>query len=138
MDGLGEDLGPGSEGNIVLDLPLPPGTLATLWGDDERYISSYLQAFEGCYATGDSPPALRDRLAHPDDWDPAAALAEAQRVEVLAPHRARQRAVGVAQLVDQIATQRRFVLDTQHASAQAHGDTSRPAAWRLTGNSTLT
>ncbi|WPU10888.1 AMP-binding protein [Pseudarthrobacter oxydans] len=54
VDGLGEDLGPGSEGNIVLDLPLPPGTLATLWGDDERYISSYLQAFEGCYATGDS------------------------------------------------------------------------------------
>lgn len=29
-----------------------------------------------CYATGDSPPALRDRLAHPDDWDPAAALAD--------------------------------------------------------------
>ena len=26
----------------------------TLWGNDERYISSYLQAFEGYYATGDS------------------------------------------------------------------------------------
>ena len=54
VDGLGEEVGPGTEGNIVLGLPLPPGTLATLWGDDERYISSYLQAFEGCYATGDS------------------------------------------------------------------------------------
>jgi propionyl-CoA synthetase len=54
VDGLGEEVGPGAEGNIVLGLPLPPGTLATLWGDDERYISSYLQAFEGCYATGDS------------------------------------------------------------------------------------
>jgi propionyl-CoA synthetase len=54
VDGLGVEVAPGTEGNIVLRLPLPPGTLATLWGDDERYISSYLQAFEGCYATGDS------------------------------------------------------------------------------------
>jgi propionyl-CoA synthetase len=54
VDGLGEDVEPGTEGNIVLGLPLPPGTLATLWGDDERYVSSYLQAFEGFYATGDS------------------------------------------------------------------------------------
>ncbi|WP_285242466.1 propionyl-CoA synthetase [Pseudarthrobacter sp. fls2-241-R2A-127] len=54
LDGAGEEVGPGAEGNIVLDLPLPPGTLATLWRNDERYISSYLQAFEGSYATGDS------------------------------------------------------------------------------------
>ena len=54
LDGAGDEVGPGAEGNIVLDLPLPPGTLATLWRNDERYISSYLQAFEGSYATGDS------------------------------------------------------------------------------------
>jgi propionyl-CoA synthetase len=54
VDGLGEDVQAGTEGNIVLGLPLPPGTLTTLWGNDERYVSSYLQAFEGCYATGDS------------------------------------------------------------------------------------
>ena len=54
VDGLGEDVGAGTEGNIVLGLPLPPGTLTTLWGNDERYVSSYLQAFEGSYATGDS------------------------------------------------------------------------------------
>ncbi|MBT2597766.1 AMP-binding protein [Arthrobacter sp. ISL-72] len=54
VDGLGQDVETGTEGNIVLGLPLPPGTLTTLWGNDERYISSYLQAFEGCYATGDS------------------------------------------------------------------------------------
>ncbi|MFF1385475.1 AMP-binding protein [Arthrobacter sp. NPDC058288] len=54
VDGLGEDVETGTEGNIVLGLPLPPGTLTTLWGDDERYVSSYLQAFEGSYATGDS------------------------------------------------------------------------------------
>lgn len=54
VDGFGAEVDPGVEGNIVLDLPLPPGTLTTLWGDDERYRSSYLQAFEGSYATGDS------------------------------------------------------------------------------------
>ncbi|KSU77993.1 propionyl-CoA synthetase [Pseudarthrobacter enclensis] len=54
VDGMGADVGPGVEGNIVLGLPLPPGTLTTLWGNDERFVSSYLQAFEGRYATGDS------------------------------------------------------------------------------------
>ena len=34
-------------------MPLPPGTLPTLWGDDARYVSSYLSAFPGYYLTGD-------------------------------------------------------------------------------------
>ena len=54
VDGSGTEVATGSEGNIVLDLPLPPGTLATLWGSDDRYRASYLEAFEGSYATGDS------------------------------------------------------------------------------------
>ncbi|WP_081736896.1 acetate--CoA ligase [Arthrobacter sp. MA-N2] len=54
VDGNGDAVEPGEEGNIVLRLPLPPGTLTTLWGDDARYISSYLEVFKGCYATGDS------------------------------------------------------------------------------------
>lgn len=54
LDGAGEPVEPGEEGNIVLRLPLPPGTLSTLWRNDERYIASYLSAFPGCYATGDS------------------------------------------------------------------------------------
>ncbi len=54
VDGLGAPVGVGEEGNIVLRLPLPPGTLTTLWGDDQRFIDSYLHAFEGFYATGDS------------------------------------------------------------------------------------
>lgn len=60
LDGAGGEVEPGTEGNIVLGLPLPPGTLTTLWRNDERYISSYLQAFEGCYATGDSGYQDRD------------------------------------------------------------------------------
>ncbi|PYI67027.1 propionyl-CoA synthetase [Arthrobacter livingstonensis] len=54
VDGYGAPVGVGEEGNIVLGLPLPPGTLTTLWGDDQRYVDSYLSAFDGYYATGDS------------------------------------------------------------------------------------
>lgn len=54
VDGKGRELPAETEGNIVIDLPLPPGTLPTLWGGDERFIASYLSAFDGCYATGDS------------------------------------------------------------------------------------
>jgi propionyl-CoA synthetase len=49
----GEEVPRGTEGNIVIRLPLPPGTLPTLWGDDQRYIDSYLSVFPGNYATGD-------------------------------------------------------------------------------------
>ncbi len=34
-------------GAICLRMPMPPGTLPTLWGDDERYVSSYLSAHPG-------------------------------------------------------------------------------------------
>jgi propionyl-CoA synthetase len=30
----------GSEGDVVLNLPLPPGALPTVWGDHQRYIDS--------------------------------------------------------------------------------------------------
>ena len=43
----------GTEGAICIKLPLPPGTLPTLWGDDERFVASYLSAFDGYYLTGD-------------------------------------------------------------------------------------
>ncbi|GAA1133422.1 AMP-binding protein [Arthrobacter flavus] len=54
LDGEGHEVPTGTEGNIALKLPLPPGTLPTLWGSDERFISSYLSAFDGYYVTGDS------------------------------------------------------------------------------------
>jgi propionyl-CoA synthetase len=49
----GEPCGAGEEGAICVRLPLPPGTLPTLWNDDERYVASYLSAFDGYYLTGD-------------------------------------------------------------------------------------
>jgi propionyl-CoA synthetase len=50
---LGDAVPTGVEGAICLKLPLPPGTLTTLWRDDERFVSSYLSAFEGYYLSGD-------------------------------------------------------------------------------------
>ncbi|WP_329091361.1 MULTISPECIES: propionyl-CoA synthetase [unclassified Streptosporangium] len=49
----GDECAPGEEGAICIRLPLPPGTLPTLWQDDERYVRSYLSAFPGYYLTGD-------------------------------------------------------------------------------------
>jgi len=53
LDDHGTPVERGREGNISLRLPLPPGTLPTLWNDDARYVTSYLSEVEGFYATGD-------------------------------------------------------------------------------------
>jgi propionyl-CoA synthetase len=53
LDPSGAPAEPGTDGAIVIKLPLPPGSLPTLWQDDERYVASYLSAFEGYYLTGD-------------------------------------------------------------------------------------
>ncbi len=53
LDERGTPVPPGTEGAICLRLPLPPGTLPTLWGDDERYVASYLSAYDGYYLSGD-------------------------------------------------------------------------------------
>ena len=51
VDGSGCE--PGEEGAICIRLPLPPGTLPTLWGDDARFEASYLCEHPGYYLTGD-------------------------------------------------------------------------------------
>jgi len=54
---LGDDGHPvanGELGAIAIKLPLPPGTLPTLWNAEARYKSSYLEAFPGYYETGDA------------------------------------------------------------------------------------
>jgi propionyl-CoA synthetase len=53
LDEHGEPCATGDDGAICIRLPLPPGCLPTLWGDDERYVASYLSAFPGWYLTGD-------------------------------------------------------------------------------------
>jgi propionyl-CoA synthetase len=53
LDERGEEVPAGTEGAICVRLPLPPGSLPTLWEDDERYVDSYLSAFDGYYLSGD-------------------------------------------------------------------------------------
>ena len=53
LDGDGTRLAAGVEGAICIKLPMPPGTLVSLWEDDDRYVSGYLNTFDGFYLTGD-------------------------------------------------------------------------------------
>ena len=53
LDEAGSALVTGNEGNIAIKLPLPPGTLVTLWQDDDKFKESYLGTFSGYYNTGD-------------------------------------------------------------------------------------
>ncbi len=53
LDEKGQPVAPGTEGAICVRLPMPPGTLPTLWQDDERYVDSYLRTFDGYYLSGD-------------------------------------------------------------------------------------
>jgi propionyl-CoA synthetase len=50
----GHEMQPGELGAIAVKLPLPPGTLPTLWNAPERYVKSYLTTFPGYYETGDA------------------------------------------------------------------------------------
>jgi propionyl-CoA synthetase len=50
----GEEMADGEMGNIVIRLPLPPSCLPTLWGNDQRFIDSYLSKYPGYYLTGDA------------------------------------------------------------------------------------
>ncbi|TNE84947.1 MAG: propionyl-CoA synthetase, partial [Gammaproteobacteria bacterium] len=49
----GEPVSGGEKGNIAIKLPLPPGTLATIWGNHPRFEAGYLNTYPGYYLTGD-------------------------------------------------------------------------------------
>jgi propionyl-CoA synthetase len=53
LDDEGQTVPCNQPGNIALRLPLPPGTLSTLWGDPQRFADSYLSSFPGYYCSGD-------------------------------------------------------------------------------------
>jgi len=53
VDDEGQEVPAGRTGSIAIKLPLPPGTLPTLWKDDAGYQRAYLSRFPGHYLTGD-------------------------------------------------------------------------------------
>ncbi|MGA0123325.1 MAG: propionyl-CoA synthetase [Pelagibacteraceae bacterium] len=54
LNSEGKELEPGKMGDIVVKLPLPPGTFPTLWNADERYKLNYMTNYPGYYQTYDA------------------------------------------------------------------------------------
>ncbi len=54
-ENTGEELGPDKKGVVVIEGPLPPGCMQTVWGDDKRFISTYWETVPGklTYSTFD-------------------------------------------------------------------------------------
>ena len=51
LDTNGKQVGPKVTGLVTVKLPLPPGTLPTLWQADARFLESYLKVYPGYYFT---------------------------------------------------------------------------------------
>ncbi|WP_022708031.1 propionyl-CoA synthetase [Paracoccus zeaxanthinifaciens] len=54
LDAEGRPMPAGELGAIAIRLPLPPGTLPTLWNAEARFRKAYLERFPGYYETGDA------------------------------------------------------------------------------------
>lgn len=54
LDEAGRALPTGELGAVCVKLPLPPGSLPTLWNRDDRFAESYLSTFPGYYETSDA------------------------------------------------------------------------------------
>ena len=54
VDESAKPVSAGTIGALVVKLPLPPGTLPTLWNADQRYVDAYLTEFPGYYKTADA------------------------------------------------------------------------------------
>jgi propionyl-CoA synthetase len=53
LDEQGKQVAANKQGFITIKLPLPPSCLTTIWGDIDRFKSSYLDAYPGYFDTGD-------------------------------------------------------------------------------------
>ncbi|UCH80128.1 MAG: propionyl-CoA synthetase [Nitrospiraceae bacterium] len=53
LDNDGKQVEAGKEGLVAVKLPLPPGTLPTLWQADQRFLESYINPLPGYYFTSD-------------------------------------------------------------------------------------
>jgi propionyl-CoA synthetase len=93
LDEGGHPVPPGTLGAIAIKLPLPPGTLPTLWNADDRFKKSYLAHFPGFYETGDAGYIDEDGyiyiMARTDDVINVAGhrLSTGAMEEVLASHK---------------------------------------------------
>jgi len=54
VDDRANPVAPGQIGALVAKLPMPPGTLPTLWNNDAGFLKAYLEEFPGYYKTADA------------------------------------------------------------------------------------
>lgn len=54
VDAEGKPAEPGQQGNIIVQSPLPPGCLTTLFCADEDFVKTYFSTYEGSYFTADA------------------------------------------------------------------------------------
>ena len=59
-----KEVAPGTLGTLAIRLPLPPGSMLTLYKNDDRFISSYMKAIPGFYDTGDAGIIDTDGYVH--------------------------------------------------------------------------
>ena len=128
LDEGGHPVKPGTLGAITVKLPLPPGTLPTLWNAEARFRKSYLTTFPGYYETGDAGMIDEDGylyiMARTDDVINVAGhrLSTGAMEEVLASHPdvAECAVIGVA---DQLKGQMPVgFLCLNKGAARDHGD----------------
>ncbi|MDE0852257.1 propionyl-CoA synthetase, partial [Yoonia sp.] len=92
LDEGGNPMPAGELGAIAIKLPLPPGTLPTLWNAEDRFVKSYLTTFPGFYETGDAGMIDKDGylyiMARTDDVINVAGhrLSTGAMEEILAGH----------------------------------------------------
>ena len=53
LDESGKQLRANEQGFIAIKLPLPPSCLTSIWGDEDRFKSGYLETYPGYFNTGD-------------------------------------------------------------------------------------
>jgi propionyl-CoA synthetase len=92
LDEKGQPVAAGTAGTLAVKLPLPPGSLPTLWGNDARFRKSYISDFPGYYSTSDAGYMDADGyayvMARTDDVINVAGhrLSTGQMEEVVARH----------------------------------------------------
>lgn len=64
LDANAKEVSRGTLGTLAIKLPLPLGSMLTLYNNDKRYLSSYMEAIPGYYDTGDAGIVDSDGYVH--------------------------------------------------------------------------
>ncbi|TMH01823.1 MAG: propionate--CoA ligase [Betaproteobacteria bacterium] len=60
-EATGAEVGADEKGVLMIEPPLPPGCMTTVWGDDRRFVDTYFSTFPGRMAYSTFDWATRDR-----------------------------------------------------------------------------